>query len=80
MTWGTKGNGPGEFNLPHSIDIDRQRRVYVADRANSRIQVFDENGKYLDQWPHQTTVPYHDHSRPAFESPAPLMPSAHKTN
>jgi len=45
------GNGPGQFDLPHSVDIDRNRRVYVADRANSRIQVFDENGKYLDQWP-----------------------------
>ena len=51
MAWGTKGTGPGQFNLPHSIDIDRNRRIYVADRNNSRIQVFDENGKYLDQWP-----------------------------
>lgn len=50
MTWGTKGTGPGQFDLPHSIDIDQQRRVYVADRSNSRIQIFDENGKYLDQW------------------------------
>ena len=57
-TWGTKGNGPGQFNLPHSVDIDRQRRVYVADRANSRIQVFDENGKYLDQWPN-IRQPFH---------------------
>ena len=51
MTWGTPGKGPGQFNLPHAIAIDRQRRVYVADRLNSRIQVFDENGKYLDEWP-----------------------------
>ncbi len=51
MTWGTPGSGPGQFNLPHAIDIDRNRRVYVADRTNSRIQVFDENGKFLDQWP-----------------------------
>ena len=51
MSWGTKGNGPGQFNLPHGIDIDRNRRVYVADAHNSRIQVFDENGKFLDQWP-----------------------------
>jgi 6-bladed beta-propeller protein len=49
--WGTKGIGPGEFNLPHGIDIDRNRRVYVADAHNSRIQLFDENGKFLDQWP-----------------------------
>jgi DNA-binding beta-propeller fold protein YncE len=50
-TWGTPGKGPGQFNLPHGIAIDHQRRVYVADRLNSRIQVFDENGKYLDEWP-----------------------------
>ena len=50
MTWGKPGKGPGEFNLPHAIEIDRNRRVYVADRSNSRIQIFDENGKYLDQW------------------------------
>ena len=58
MSWGTKGKGPGQFDLPHSIDIDRNRRVYVADRSNSRIQVFDENGKFLDQWPNIRS-PYH---------------------
>ncbi len=51
MAWGKPGTGPGDFNLPHSIAIDRSRRVYIADRANSRIQIFDENGKFLDQWP-----------------------------
>ena len=51
MTWGTPGTGPGQFNLPHAIDIDRNRRIYVSDRSNSRIQVFDENGKHLDTWP-----------------------------
>jgi len=50
-SWGTKGIGPGQFNLPHAIDIDRNRRVYVADAHNSRVQVFDENGKFLDLWP-----------------------------
>lgn len=58
MTWGKKGTGPGEFNLPHSIDIDRQRRVYVSDRSNSRIQIFDEHGKYLDEW-RNIRSPYH---------------------
>jgi hypothetical protein len=57
-TWGTKGTGPGQFDLPHSIDVDRNRRVYVADRTNSRIQIFDENGKYLDQWPN-IRLPFH---------------------
>ncbi|MBI2222154.1 MAG: hypothetical protein HYU53_13225 [Acidobacteria bacterium] len=56
LTWGQKGNEPNEtrpgyMNTVHSIAIDDQRRVYVADRANSRIQVFDENGKFLDVWP-----------------------------
>jgi hypothetical protein len=50
-SWGTKGSGPGQFNLPHGIDIDGDRRVYVADAHNGRIQVFDENGTFLDQWP-----------------------------
>ena len=50
-SWGTKGIEPGQFNLPHAIDVDRNRRVYVADAHNSRIQVFDENGTFLDQWP-----------------------------
>ncbi len=50
MQWGTPGTGNGQFNTVHAIDIDRNRRVYVADRGNMRIQVFDENGKYLDQW------------------------------
>src|ERR1700732_303410 len=47
--WGTKGAGPGELNLPHNIAMDSQGRLYVADRSNKRIQVFDQDGKYLDQ-------------------------------
>jgi len=48
--WGKKGSGPGEFNLPHSIAIDSRGRLFVADRENSRIQIFDQDGKFLDQW------------------------------
>ena len=51
MSWGTKGDGPGQFNLVHSLDIDRDRRIYVADSYNRRIQVFDEHGTFLAQWP-----------------------------
>jgi peptidylamidoglycolate lyase len=58
MAWGTKGTGAGQFNLPHAIDIDRQRRLYVADRANGRVQIFDEQGKFLDEWDH-IRQPYH---------------------
>jgi len=56
--WGTPGKGPGQFRLPHAIDIDKQRRIYVADRSNSRVQIFDEEGKYLDEWP-DIRSPYH---------------------
>jgi DNA-binding beta-propeller fold protein YncE len=50
-SWGQRGKQPGEFNLPHSIVIDSQGRILVGDRENNRIQVFDETGKLLDQWP-----------------------------
>ena len=56
MEWGQKGNPPNEtrpgyFNTVHGIAVDpATRRVYVSDRTNLRIQVFDENGKFLDQW------------------------------
>jgi sugar lactone lactonase YvrE len=49
--WGSKGNGPGQFDTPHGLAIDKNRRVYVADRGNRRVQVFDENGTFLDEWP-----------------------------
>jgi len=48
--WGHKGQGQGEFDLPHSVAVDAQGLVYVADRSNSRIQVFDSNGKFLKMW------------------------------
>jgi hypothetical protein len=56
LTWGQKGNPPNEtrpgyFNTVHGIAVDPQtRHVFVIDRSNRRIQVFDENGKFLDQW------------------------------
>lgn len=43
--------GPSEFNTPHSIAISADRRVFVVDRGHQRMQVFDENGKFLDMWP-----------------------------
>jgi hypothetical protein len=49
-SWGAPGDGPGQFNLPHGIAIDRSGKVYVADRENSRIQVFSPNGEFLTQW------------------------------
>lgn len=50
LEWGSRGTGPGEFGLPHNLAVDANGRVYVTDRDNQRIQVFDPNGKFLDQW------------------------------
>jgi len=48
-SWGEPGNKPGQFDTPHSIAVDAQGNVYVADRGNHRIQVFDGDGKFLRQ-------------------------------
>jgi sugar lactone lactonase YvrE len=48
--WGKLGTAPGEFSLPHSIVMDSRGRLYVADRNNVRVQVFDQDGKFLAQW------------------------------
>ncbi len=48
--WGKKGKGTGEFNLPHAICADAQGKVYVGDRENDRVQLFDANGKFLAQY------------------------------
>ena len=50
MCWGTTGTDPGEFNIVHNIVTDDDGWVYVADRENHRVQVFDGNGKYEAQW------------------------------
>jgi DNA-binding beta-propeller fold protein YncE len=50
MSWGEPGTDPGQFNLVHNICTDAEGWVYVADRENHRIQVFDGNGKYESQW------------------------------
>jgi DNA-binding beta-propeller fold protein YncE len=51
FSWGEPGTGPGQFNLPHAVWVDRKGRVLIADRENDRIQVFDQNGKLLHIWP-----------------------------
>jgi hypothetical protein len=50
MSWGSTGSGAGEFNVPHTIALDSQGRVFVGDRANNRIQIFDQDGNFLDVW------------------------------
>ncbi len=48
--WGSAGTGPGQFHVPHSIQIDENGVIYVADRENGRIQRFDLTGRYLGEW------------------------------
>lgn len=50
QSWGESGTDPGQFNLVHSVAIDPEGRILVADRENHRVQVFDERGEYLAQW------------------------------
>ena len=48
--WGDRGTRPGQFNTPHSIVMDRNQNLYVADRQNSRVQVFDTDGQFKQAW------------------------------
>jgi DNA-binding beta-propeller fold protein YncE len=50
FSWGGYGTDPGQFNLPHSVCTDSKGKVYVADRENHRIQIFDDKGNYITQW------------------------------
>jgi 6-bladed beta-propeller len=61
-SWGMRGTPPNEtrpyyMNTVHAIVIDKKNRLYVSDRANHRLQIFDENGKFLDVWPN-VPLPY----------------------
>jgi hypothetical protein len=49
-SWGECGSGPGQFYLPHNLCTDKEGWVYVADRENHRIQVFDGDGKFETEW------------------------------
>ena len=57
LSWGEPGTDPGQFNIPHNICCDADGWVYVADRENHRIQVFDGRGRFETQW--------HDMHRPS---------------
>ena len=54
-TWGKKGRSPGEFDLPHSLVFDAQGQLYIADRNNARIQVFDADGAFVRESKHPGT-------------------------
>ncbi len=50
LSWGEPGNGPGQFDLPHNLWVDRQERVLAIDRPNGRVQIFNSDGEYLTEW------------------------------
>ena len=49
--FGTPGKGPGQFDLVHGVAVDKQHRIYVSDRDNNRIQIFQEDGTLIEEWP-----------------------------
>jgi sugar lactone lactonase YvrE len=49
-TWGKKGTGPGDFETPHALAMDSRGRLFVGDRGNGRIQIFDQEGGFLEEW------------------------------
>ncbi len=64
-SWGEPGAGPGQFHVPHGIAVDRHGTVYVADRENSRLQLFTSEGQFVAQWtdvarPCQVAIDTHD--------------------
>ena len=70
-SWGEPGDQPGQFSVPHSIAVDAEDRVYVADRGNRRIQVFDTEGKFLRQI--TIDAPFDPNARPAIGN-KPVLP------
>ncbi|MEE8442351.1 MAG: peptidyl-alpha-hydroxyglycine alpha-amidating lyase family protein [Dehalococcoidia bacterium] len=50
LSWGRQGTGPGEFALVHNVWVDKDSRVFICDRENSRIQIFDAEGNFLEEW------------------------------
>ena len=50
LTWGRQGTGPGEFALVHNVWVDKDSRVLICDRENDRIQIFDDQGGFLEEW------------------------------
>ena len=78
-TWGSRGSSgphadenPGQFNTPHNVGIDRQNNIYVADRGNRRIQVFDTDGKFLRMI--HLNVPYDKKRHPVLGNLSPNPP------
>ncbi len=49
-TWGRRGTGPGEFSTPHALAFDSAGRLFVGDRENNRIQIFTQDGEFIEEW------------------------------
>ncbi len=62
LSWGDYGNGPGQFKIPHCVRVDRHDRIWVCDRENRRIQIFDTTGNFLTEWTglHRPTTIFFD--------------------
>jgi hypothetical protein len=79
-SWGEAGSGPGQFNQVHSIASDSQNRIYVADRFNQRIQIFDTSGKLLNtikiDVPAPPNSPVAIGNRPTEASPGHMHPGS----
>ncbi len=79
-SWGERGTGPGQFLTPHGIAVDTKDNVYVADRGNARVQVFDTNGKFLRQFTLMGQIPFYEvkegqsNPLPMFIKGGPLVP------
>lgn len=50
MTWGSRGDGPHQFHTPHALAMDSRGRLFVGDRGNNRVLIFDQSGNFLDEW------------------------------
>jgi DNA-binding beta-propeller fold protein YncE len=49
-TWGRRGTSPGEFDQPHALALDSKGRLFIGDRSNNRIEIFDQDGNYITEW------------------------------
>jgi sugar lactone lactonase YvrE len=50
LSWGERGSGPGQFGLSHGVRVDKDDRVWICDRSNNRLQIFDTEGRFLTEW------------------------------
>jgi DNA-binding beta-propeller fold protein YncE len=50
LAWGGRGTAPGKFNTPHALAMDSRGRLFVGDRGNYRIQIFDQDGNFQEEW------------------------------